>query len=344
MNRLFICLIVVVVYATTIFSIPISHQIQNIPYHRQVTEYNCGDASLEMVFGYLNREIDQYQLDDVARTSDTDGTSSYDIVRAFQFSVMSSSQGLDEKEHEVKYGFKKYPLGLLSIGYSSAEFWIDELKSMIAQDIPIITLMAYATDDRGGHFRVIYGYDDQSQTIYSLDPWDRQGQPRLYNMSYSLFQSLWNYTEPDSPRGLPYFGAMAWSLPVSAQVSTNGNQSTVSYSYNYINPFPVENVNTSLPTPYQSLTTLTPLSKDILIISPSAGIATPGANIGQNNDLSFTFELECTSPSGCKGLEVQITTSIVVSGSLPYTNYKKTTYYQGYNYMDALGESITVTL
>ncbi|KAF2073831.1 hypothetical protein CYY_004858 [Polysphondylium violaceum] len=337
-------LLLVTIVVIAINAIPTAYQIQGIPYHRQVTEYNCGDASMEMVFGHLNREIDQYQLDDIARTSDTDGTSSYDIVRSFQFSVMSSSMGLDEKDHEVKYGFKKYPLGLLSIGFASSDFWIDELKSMIALDIPVITLMAYLPSDRGGHFRVIYGYDDESQTIYSLDPWDRQGQPRLYNMSYSLFENLWNYTEPQSPRGLPFFGAMAWSLPVQGQASTNGNQSSISYSFNYVNPFPFDNVNTSLPTPLQALTTITPLSKDILIMKPSSGISTPGSQVIQNKELNFLFEVECVAPTGCKGLEVQITTSILVTGSLPYTNYKQTTFYLGYNYNDMLGETIVITL
>jgi hypothetical protein len=52
---------------------PRSHFIRSVPFHRQVTEWSCGDGSLEMVLSYWAGDIDQRELIDVARTGSQEG-------------------------------------------------------------------------------------------------------------------------------------------------------------------------------------------------------------------------------------------------------------------------------
>jgi hypothetical protein len=43
--------------------------IANVPYHRQITDYACGDASTEMVLHYwASPDVDQRAIIDVMRT------------------------------------------------------------------------------------------------------------------------------------------------------------------------------------------------------------------------------------------------------------------------------------
>jgi len=37
------------------------------------------------------------------------------------------------------------------------------------------------------------GYDDVNRNIYTLDPWDRDGQPKLYIIPESLFHYSLNF-------------------------------------------------------------------------------------------------------------------------------------------------------
>ncbi|KAG2370741.1 hypothetical protein C9374_014264 [Naegleria lovaniensis] len=67
--------------------------IQDIPYLHQITDYSCGDASLNMVLSYYypQKIIDQRAIIDVARTSNHTGTLSLDVVRSARFSPLSST-------------------------------------------------------------------------------------------------------------------------------------------------------------------------------------------------------------------------------------------------------------
>lgn len=91
------------------------HTIANMPYHRQITEYACGDASMEMVLHrWASPDVDQRAIIDLMRTTWANGVSprcrqcpsfavcdlcplgcagtlSYDLVRAGHFSHMSAS-------------------------------------------------------------------------------------------------------------------------------------------------------------------------------------------------------------------------------------------------------------
>ena len=50
--------------------------VRNVPYHRQFTDYACGDASVEMVLHkWASPDVDQRAIIDVMRTTENDGTS-----------------------------------------------------------------------------------------------------------------------------------------------------------------------------------------------------------------------------------------------------------------------------
>src|SRR4051812_15124037 len=59
--------------------------IPNVPYHRQINDYTCGDGSMEMILHYFGPDVDQRAIADVMCTSDHMGTLSYYLVRAAHF-------------------------------------------------------------------------------------------------------------------------------------------------------------------------------------------------------------------------------------------------------------------
>lgn len=58
----------------SLFAFAAAGVIPNVPYHRQITDYACGDASSEMVLHYwLSPDVDQRAIIDVLRTTTEDG-------------------------------------------------------------------------------------------------------------------------------------------------------------------------------------------------------------------------------------------------------------------------------
>ncbi|EFA84225.1 hypothetical protein PPL_03302 [Heterostelium album PN500] len=320
-------------YSCYAYAIPSEYLIKTVPYHRQVTDYNCGDASLQMVFGYYGQDINQEQIDDVARTSKHEGTSSYDIVRTAQFSILSQSQGTDKKKKELNHGFPNYPYGLNAVGYSSNEEWMDGLKSAISLNIPIIVLMHYSLEDPGGHFRVVIGYNDDLETITTLDPWDRDGQPQVYTLSYSNFTALWNYTEKDSPRGTPFFGVAIWPLNVDIVAFSNGNQTTFNVKFDYTNPIPFLSELQLLPKTLGTITNFI-APKDSQFVSASSYTTGP---INEGDTVKSLFVVNCPGGS-CHGLFIA-NVEILIQASVPYTYDRNHYYYPPYSYIDVIGYS-----
>ena len=48
--------------------------VKNVPYHRQITEFSCGDATVEMLLHWSGMDVDQRAIMDVMRTSPNEGT------------------------------------------------------------------------------------------------------------------------------------------------------------------------------------------------------------------------------------------------------------------------------
>ncbi len=49
-------------------------RVKNVPYHRQITEFSCGDASMEMLLHWTGMDVDQRAIIDALRTGPHAGT------------------------------------------------------------------------------------------------------------------------------------------------------------------------------------------------------------------------------------------------------------------------------
>jgi uncharacterized protein YvpB len=136
-----------------------------------------------MIFDYYGEDIPQTEIANVARTQ-SPVTFAYELRRAAHFSNLSTSQG-----DEMSYNFTGY--SARKIGYAAFErggLTIDDLKTLIDDGKPIITLM-WMTEARDyGHFRVVIGYNETH--IVTHDPWF--GANMTY--AYPAFLDLWQYS------------------------------------------------------------------------------------------------------------------------------------------------------
>ena len=175
---------------------PTSYDITSCPHYYQGTSYHCGPAALEMVFDYWGEHVGQTDIGYVANTV-SPGTYAYDLRRAGHFSQNSTAildptlTGYDERW----------------AGYSASENWwsnpgtgdpdyvdrYNDLKNLISSDYPIILLTWYDTPPSGGHFRVVKGYDDNTDVFIVHDPWYTgiyQG-PNVHFNQTTLVDNLW---------------------------------------------------------------------------------------------------------------------------------------------------------
>jgi hypothetical protein len=175
---------------------PTSHDIEGVPHHYQLTSYNCGPATDQIVMDYWGPEIAQQDIVDVANTS-IGGTHVSDMMRAGQFSAASSAiqnpclHGYDERR--LGYGalecFWSYP------DESDPDFpdRHNDLKSLISAGYPIIIVTRYDTASYGTHARVAKGYDDSTGVYIVHDPWYEgvyQGPDVHFNQDF-LVDELW---------------------------------------------------------------------------------------------------------------------------------------------------------
>lgn len=138
--------------------------IRNVPYHRQLTDYACGDASVEMLLHRASGDVDQRAIIDVMRTSDTYGTLSDDIVRAVRtraecaghraagcsrarlrqghFSALSAAAAsVLFPDSAPRAGWSSArPLGSGAFGRRDTECWFDDLVSVVVAGLPCVTL------------------------------------------------------------------------------------------------------------------------------------------------------------------------------------------------------------
>lgn len=221
--------------------------ISHVPYHRQVTEYACGAAALEMVLKYHDARlhVDQKNIMDVARTSEEQGTSSVDMVRAARFSVLSSAASLRFPDEALLGGYTGRPYGFPAFGYSASEPWLDALVPLVQANVPVIVLHKWSLNDTEGHWRVVVGYDLDADKMILLDPWDRDGAPRVLTVSTATFIQLWNKTDDALPAASPFFGMAILPLEMTllglnvttAHGSLYSKNVTVQTRYRCLPPF-----------------------------------------------------------------------------------------------------------
>ena len=173
---------------------PPAYNMAGIPYHYQITDYNCGPASLEMTMDYEGEEISQAAVAQVANTITGTGTYSDDLRRSAHFSGMSTAvQNASLKGYADR-----------QLGYSAEEYWWGQLalqdryedpKVLAYAGYPLLILTWFDGLHTAGHFRVIKGYDDNLNVFVVHDPWyyGFSGPDLLIDQTF-LVENLWAYS------------------------------------------------------------------------------------------------------------------------------------------------------
>lgn len=302
----------------------------------------CGPGSLEIVFDYWGQNHDQKAIADVARSSSI-GTYSFDIQRAGHFSVSSAAQGSFFPPDVPTAGFPGRPLGYAAFTHAAESMWLDDLKALVAADIPVILLMQFAPDGTGGgHYRVAIGYDEALGVIYFSDPWGRDMRylpnlPGVIAWTYAEVEAAWNYVAYGTP--LPFCGVaiMPWKVDLRVKGKmTVGSTITVTALVNY-----------PCPQPFDS--TQFPASAASAKISLPAGLTPLGAptvalgNMAAGTTQSVSWRVQVDQvPAAGAALTVQAQGT--VSGSVPEARWEgQSQSYPPYNYTDVIGGSGSVS-
>ncbi len=322
--------------------LPSTHIIEDVSWHQQFNALSCVAGALEIVFDYFGPDIDQKEIMNVARTSSM-GTWTPDVVRTGHFSYLSNAAGSFFPSVGPYGGFEERQLGYAAFSYTSYDFWLDELKALVADDIPVIVLMNYYPTGGGGHYRVVIGYDDNEQCIYFTDPWGRDlnhliDWTGVIRWSYSDFQMGWNYSEYGAAK--PYYGAviLPWHVSVDLKGSTTpGSTITVTANIEYPCPQPFDDSQF----PAEDCQAKISFPEEMTLISNSAITSLGTISAGTNTKVSWKFA--CNSDAAGKSISVGAWG--LVSGSVPEAQWQgQAVYYPAYSYVDAIGGEKKVNL
>jgi hypothetical protein len=323
-------------------SLPVSHIIPNVPWHDQLNGLFCGPGSLEIVFDYWGADIPQKPIANVARSSSI-GTWCHDLHRAGHFSVLSSAQG-SYFQHEIPTaGFAERPLGYAAFAHSADTIWLDDLKALLAADIPVACLMWYAPDGSGGgHYRVAIGYDDLLGVIYFSDPWGRDlrylpDMPGVIAWTYAEVEASWNYVAYGTSK--PFWGTaiMPWTVDVNVKGKVQaGSQITVTATVTYPCPAPFDSTQFPATNALATITLPTGLTLD-----GAATLSLGNMAAGSTKTVSW----KATVGAGFSGGAVDVQAGGVISGSVPETRWEgQSQSYPPYNYIDLIGGGSSKTL
>lgn len=146
--------------------VPSSHYINGVPLVDQGDKPWCGPGSVTMVLQYWSVNI---SLQEVGSEIDPeqDGSYPYELVNYINNSYSKF--------------FRLYGFNETNNAEGSA---LEELKSWIYIDHPVIVSQWLDADKKEGHYRVVVGYD--SDKLYMNDPNGYE-----YTADYQLFNYLW---------------------------------------------------------------------------------------------------------------------------------------------------------
>ncbi len=322
--------------------LPSSHMIANVPWHQQMNGLFCGEGVLEVVYDYWGPDIDQKQIADVARSSSS-GTWSFDMVRAGHFSNLSSAEGRFFPHDVPVAGYPERPLGYASFPYSSDGFWLEDLKGLVAADIPVILLMTFEPSGGGGHYRTAIGYDDSKGIVYFSDPWGRDQNHQtdwtgVTAWTYDELQSGWNYTAEGEDH--PYWGMvmMPWQIEVKTSGPLRpGSTATVTADITYPCPEPFD----SSMFPAKDAKAVITLPDGMSLTSGSSMEPLGEMKAGSTRKVSWKARVD----GPVAGKMIEVTAYGNVSGHVPearWTGEQK--FYPSYDYIDAIGGEASLVL
>lgn len=320
--------------------LPSAHIIAGVPWHQQLNGLACGAAAVETVFDYWGPDINQKEVMNVVRTSSA-GTWTADIVRAGHFSYLSDAQGSYFPSVGPYGGFEERKLGYASFSYTSTTPWMDKLKALIANDMPVLVLMTYDPWGGGGHYRVVIGYDDTKQIVYFIDPWGRDlnhltDWTGMISWSYSDFLSAWNYSETATSN--PYFGAVMTPWRISLKIKgegTEGSIISVTATVEYPRPEPF---NAVYPANNAMLNLSLPEGASVMNNPQQVSLGT----MDSGETATFTWKVMCNG--NVLGRSLSVAAWGIVSGYVPEAHWTGAPYYPAYSYSDAIGAEVTATI
>jgi predicted double-glycine peptidase len=140
--------------------LPEKFVMSNVPYVQQMTNY-CGPASLTSVLNYWGTSTDQKTV----------GKGCYDAQ-------IQATNGADMMLYARSKGFSAY----------SWNSDMNDLKTKLADGVPVIVLQDISLRDTSGHYRVITGYDSKQRVFYMNDPYE----PMNKWMNENTFSKLWS--------------------------------------------------------------------------------------------------------------------------------------------------------
>ncbi len=223
------------------FFYPTSYDISSVPHYYQLNTYLSGPAAIEMVFDFWGPHVYQPDIEHVADTSPSADTDYDNLRRASHFSENSTAiqdptlQGYHER----------------ALGYGSLDNWwsypdetdpdypdrYNDLKTLISSDYPILILTWYDDSYSSEHYRVVKGYNDDTNVFIVHDPWyvlPYLGPDVNFNQEF-LVDDLWLYSDRWGLHSSP------WNVQITSPDTVSPDEHfTVSASIEYRGPHPYE--------------------------------------------------------------------------------------------------------
>ncbi|MFZ1947857.1 MAG: C39 family peptidase, partial [bacterium] len=272
---------------------PPAYNMPGIPYHYQITDYNCGPAALQMTMDYCAEEISQSAIADVANTGDPGGTYADDLVRAAHFSGMSAAV-----QDPLLRGYADRQLGYSAEpyywGYSASEERYEDLKTLAYSGHPVLILTWFDAGHGSGHFRVVKGYDDNLDVFVVHDPWyyGFSGPDLLVDQTY-LVDDLWAYSW--------WWGMISGPWVLRPEVPSSvaiGDTFSVDLKIRYPGPYPFASNY-----PCSSCRATVSLSAGLALAAGSSTVNL--ANLDSGDSAVATWDLVAVGPVGEWGISFQ---------------------------------------
>ncbi|ELR11793.1 uncharacterized protein ACA1_362800 [Acanthamoeba castellanii str. Neff] len=343
-------------------ALPTSASIPNVPYFRQDETFSCGAAAFQSLLFHAGRYVkDQKEIVDVLRTSPLGGTIASDISRGTFFSNLSSAQGtVYPAADRATAGWKNYTGGVPGLGLVSYELQpgtcdINAVKQLVAGGHPVLAMLYfyYNSTSTGtlyyfGHFRVIYSYNDNTQTLQAIDPWGRDGVPSIFTYSYSQFCGAlgWNYVQASGDKAIgPYWATVVSNWELELKTYRLGGYAVVVADLAFPCPAPLcsawDNNAASKTFANVSLTLTLPAGAKLTIATPKATINFGTRQSNQRVQAVWVVDLaDCGADPG----QVSAVAKGFTSGStIDFYGFPDLVY-PGYNWTDAVGTQATASL
>jgi len=292
---------------------PTSYDILNVPHYFQDTGYNCGPAAVEMQLDYFGPHVNQTDIAYVCNTVSGIGTYDGDCRRAAHFSYVSTAA-----QDPTLHGYDER-----AIGYGGAENWwgyaahypdrYSDLKELVSSDYPIMLLTWFDETHGTGHFRIVKGYDDNTDVFIVHDPWyagPYSGPDVHFNQAF-LVDDLWDYSY--------YWGLLVspWDVAVTAPTEVDeGEEFTMTASAFYPGPHPYES---QWPASDRDMTIVLPLGF-VLAPGETATKSLPGQWSTGDDPEGHSWQV--IAEGAPVPLQIRVKAQGVVSGNSPsYSSY-----------------------